>query len=221
MVLAETMATMTVVSCPRTRSKVHYANIHKLLLDPLIRSQNIRGGVLRVTGRISWYMFLTQLLLPESWRHDTDFRAHAPQARDLILAQYRRVLEYEMNCVCATATSWNMAAKNVVGPQALGKLDAAIREADAEIARFVERYCTEGVAERLLALDKDLEVPADVLSAPAQSNTMPTTGQPTHLDESNRSVAPNIGTGSAVNAGMPAPGTSSTTASSGMTQIKA
>ncbi|KAI9150247.1 hypothetical protein HJFPF1_10005 [Paramyrothecium foliicola] len=130
----------------------------QLLLDPLIQKDDIRSGVVFVTGRISFYMFLTQLLLPASWRDQKDFHSKKDEARDMVIAQYRRVLEFEMNCVCATATSWNMAAKNVVGWQGLGKLDESIREGNDELRAFIEKYCIEAVSSRLVALDRDQEV---------------------------------------------------------------
>lgn len=167
-----------------------------LLLDPLIQKQDIRSGVLYVAGRISFYMFLSQLLLPESWKSDKDFKCRQQEIRDMVLNLYRRVLEFEMNCVCATAISWNMAAKNVVDWQGLVKMDQGIREDNEALGKYIREHCTDAVAMRLLALDRDLEVPP------------PSTAS---------SSAPPDGPQKLADAGAPSSGPSS----AGFTQIKA
>jgi hypothetical protein len=143
-------------------------------------------------------MFLSQLLLPESWRDDKDFRANQEKAHDMVLSLYRRVLEFEMNCVCATATSWNMAAKNVVDWQGLVNMDRGIRQENEELGNFIQEHCTESVATRLLALDRDLEV-----SLPSSTDA------PQTLTDGGAPGAPSTGASSAG------------AASTGLTQIKA
>ncbi|KAH7323042.1 hypothetical protein B0I35DRAFT_192482 [Stachybotrys elegans] len=130
-----------------------------LPLDPVLRKGEMRAGVRYVAGRIQWYMYLSQLLMPETWRSGSSFRAQQEmgQTRELVEKLYRKVLEFEMNCVCASAISWNNAAKNVVGWQSLGALLEAIREADAELARYIDAYCTESARARLLPLNKDFD----------------------------------------------------------------
>ncbi|KAJ4160277.1 hypothetical protein NW754_003403 [Fusarium falciforme] len=62
--------------------------------------------------------------------------------RQTLLDLYRRILEYEMNIVCAAASAWNMAARNVVDWQGWRTMDDAVREKDVEVMGEMERYGT-------------------------------------------------------------------------------
>lgn len=142
----------------------------------------MRAGVRHVFGRIQWYMLLSQLLLPSTWRDDAAFRRaqETQQTREMLVGLYRKVLEFEMNCVCAAASSWNNAAKNVVGWAGLAALLDALREADAAVAGYVERNCDEGARAVLLGLYRDLEVAegvAEVVVPPTRGAAMNTAPQ--------------------------------------------
>ncbi|KEY66771.1 hypothetical protein S7711_07552 [Stachybotrys chartarum IBT 7711] len=130
-----------------------------LPLDPVLRVADMRAGVRHVFGRIQWYMLLSRLLLPSAWRDDAAFRRaqETQQTREMLVGLYRKVLEFEMNCVCAAASSWNNAAKNVVGWAGLAALVDALRDADAEVEGYVARNCDEGTKAVLLGRCRDLE----------------------------------------------------------------
>lgn len=123
-----------------------------LLLDPIIQRADVGAGVDHVVGRIPWYMALAQLL---------DHRAWPAALVDL----FRAVLKLEMNCVCAAASAWNTAAKNVVGWAELGALARQIARADADLP---------AIRERLLPLDLDLVLPLPPSPSPsAESRPRP------------------------------------------------
>lgn len=62
-----------------------------------------------------------------------------------------------MNCVCAAASAWNPAAKNVVGWHGLANLVDAIKGADKEIVEIITSSTTPVTRVRLLKSYKDLE----------------------------------------------------------------
>ncbi|KND92548.1 hypothetical protein TOPH_02895 [Tolypocladium ophioglossoides CBS 100239] len=124
----------------------------KLLLDAIMQRDDIRAGLVHVVGRIPWYMHLAQLPSSE------------PQQRETLVRLYRWVLEFEMNCVCATASAWNAAAKNVVGWAGLCKLTQTIREADDKVAAIVRRQGAVDMGN-WLQLNADLD-----LSSPSLAN---------------------------------------------------
>ena len=118
----------------------------------------MRSGILHITGRILWYTHLTRLLQAPGWADEAQFRAAHAQTRDSIAKLYRKVLELEMVCVCAAASAWNLAAKNVVDWQGLGALTGAIDELDEELRGVVDR-CAVGVLRAALLADfHDLDV---------------------------------------------------------------
>lgn len=140
----------------------------QLLIDPILRHEEFRRGMIHIIGRIPWYMHLTHLLQCPSWIDAEDFEARQHEfryrrdrAKDVILRVYRRVLEFEMNCVCATASAWNSVARHTVRWQSLGKLVDSILELDEQLHELVEDYVVEGPRrQQMLARDVDLDVEA-------------------------------------------------------------
>ncbi|KAL7785935.1 hypothetical protein V8C37DRAFT_405627 [Trichoderma ceciliae] len=129
-----------------------------LLLGPTIQIEDMKRGALHVLGRIPWYMHLSELMLASGWKNDDDFNSQRDRTRERLLKLYRKVLEFEMNCVCAAASSWNNAAKNVVGWHGLGALVREIEQLDVEITNLVVRYIARGVAENILRHNGDLQL---------------------------------------------------------------
>lgn len=115
------------------------------------------AGISHVLGRIDFYMTLVSLLVPGSWRDDAKFRAQQDAVRDQISRQYRRILEFEMNTVCAAASAWNPAAKNVVDWHGLAGMIGTIQEADEEIVERIRASAAAVTRYRLLKSYKDLE----------------------------------------------------------------
>ena len=124
--------------------------------------------MVHIIGRIPWYMNLTHLLQCPTWYDADDFAARQEEfrhrrdrCRDAVLRLYRRVLEFEMNCVCATASAWNSVARHTVRWNALGELNEKIREADARARELVLEHVVETTKrEKMLALERDLDVEA-------------------------------------------------------------
>lgn len=117
----------------------------------------MQNGIYHVLGRIDYYMALSAVLLPSAWRDGAEFRSRQNAVRDQISRQYRKILEFEMNCVCASASAWNPAAKNVVDWQGLAKLVMVIQEADEAIVELVKTNTTAVTRHRLLKSYKDLD----------------------------------------------------------------
>lgn len=139
-----------------------FCTMTPMLLDPMLCQDATRCGIIHVTGRIPWYMYLSQLLLRESWQDHKLPASHAQQTRDSVLRLYRRVLEFEMNCVCAAASVWNKPAKNVVDWNSLPGLISAIEDAEATVKADVELHATEAVQKWLLRCDRDLELSDEI-----------------------------------------------------------
>lgn len=124
--------------------------------------------MVHIIGRIPWYMHLTHLLQCPSWfdADDFDARQHEFQyrrerAKDIVIRVYRRVLEFEMNCVCATASAWNSVAKHTVRWQSLDKLVDSIFECDERLRELINEYVVEGTRrQQMLARDLDLDLGA-------------------------------------------------------------
>ncbi|PTB38502.1 hypothetical protein M441DRAFT_70877 [Trichoderma asperellum CBS 433.97] len=129
-----------------------------LLLGPTMQIEDMKRGAVHVIGRIPWYMHLSELLLASGWKSDADFNREQDGVRERLLKLYRKVLEFEMNCVCAAASTWNNAAKNVVGWHALGSLVRDIETLDDEIAALINNYIARGVAESILRYNSDLKL---------------------------------------------------------------
>ncbi|KAL6853203.1 hypothetical protein J3F83DRAFT_513592 [Trichoderma novae-zelandiae] len=129
-----------------------------LLLGPTIEIEDMKRGALHVLGRIPWYMHLSEIMLASAWKTDADFNAQRDRARDRLLQLYRKVLEFEMNCVCAAASSWNIAAKNIVGWHGLGAIVREIEELDGEMMALMVTHIDRGVAETILRHNEDLKL---------------------------------------------------------------
>lgn len=118
----------------------------------------MKRGALHVLGRIPWYMHLSEILLASAWKNDLDFNAQRDRTRDRLLQLYRKVLEFEMNCVCAAASSWNIAAKNIVGWHGLGAIVREIEELDNEMTALMVTHIDKGVAENIMRYNQDLRL---------------------------------------------------------------
>ncbi|KAK7397747.1 hypothetical protein QQX98_012888 [Neonectria punicea] len=116
-----------------------------LLLDPLLRHQDTAQVFLYLTTNIPRFTSLPHILHQGAWQHQRDYLRLREHTRDAVLALCRRILECEMNCVCAAASAWNRAARNVVDWHGWQAMADRIREADEELARDVERYATEEI----------------------------------------------------------------------------
>ncbi|UKZ82986.1 hypothetical protein TrVFT333_010787 [Trichoderma virens FT-333] len=132
----------------------------QLLLGATIAIEDMRRGAIHVLGRIPWYMHLSELILASAWKSDADFYIQRDRTREKLLKLYRKVLEFEMNCVCAAASSWNNAAKNVVGWHKLGAMVREIEELDTEISNLITNYIDRGVADSIRRYNEDLKLDA-------------------------------------------------------------
>lgn len=103
-------------------------------------------------------MHLAQLLLSSSWQAEQNFRQQQSNVREKLIKLYRKVLELEMNCVCATASAWNTAAKNVVGWNTLDKLVNILVELDEQVVDIIKQHCAEKTREILLPRYLDLDI---------------------------------------------------------------
>ncbi|KAG8423358.1 hypothetical protein J3458_000260 [Metarhizium acridum] len=130
----------------------------QLLLDPIVNQEDFRKGLVHVVGRTSWYMHLAQLLLANSWGAEHQYREQRHALRERLVKLYQKVLELEMNCVCATASAWNTAAKNVVGWNTLDKLVNNLLHMDAQVVEIIEKHCAERIRETLLQENQDLDM---------------------------------------------------------------
>lgn len=126
-------------------------------MDPILRLDYMYAGMSHVLGRIEFYMTLSSLLLPGSWQNDSAFRTRQDAIRHQISRQYRKLLEFEMNCVCAAASAWNPAAKNVVDWNGLAGMVDNIQEADEAILDCIKANTTPVTKHKLLKAYKDLE----------------------------------------------------------------
>lgn len=140
----------------------------QLLIDPILRHEEFYKGMVHIIGRIPWYMNLTHLLRCPLW-HDADdfekrqeeFHARRDRCRKAVLNLYRRVLEFEMNCVCATASAWNSVARHTVRWNGLAELNEQITEADATVRALVIEHVVETTKQtKMLSLEVDLDVEA-------------------------------------------------------------
>ncbi|UPK96313.1 hypothetical protein LCI18_007248 [Fusarium solani-melongenae] len=140
-----------------------------LLLDPLLRHDDLRSGFVHLIATIPHYMSLTRCTYPSSWTSAEDYERLQLQVRQTLLDLYRRILEYEMNIVCAAASAWNMAARNVVDWQGWRTMDDAVREKDVEVIGEMEKYGTSEA--RALMEEKKKPVPEGGGRGSMSSNT--------------------------------------------------
>jgi hypothetical protein len=103
-------------------------------------------------------MHLGQLLLGSSWEADNRFREQQAAVREKLVKLYRKVLELEMNCVCATASTWNAGAKNVVGWNTMDKLVTTLLDLDAQVVQLVQQHCTAQSRDSMLERYKDVDM---------------------------------------------------------------
>jgi hypothetical protein len=114
-------------------------------------------------------MSLARCTYPSSWTSPEDYERLQLQVRQTLLDLYRRILEYEMNIVCAAASAWNMAARNVVDWQGWRTMDDAVREKDVEVMGEMEKYGTDEA--RALMEEKKKPVPEGGGRGSMSSNT--------------------------------------------------
>ncbi|KAF4998319.1 hypothetical protein FGRMN_3199 [Fusarium graminum] len=120
-----------------------FCSLTPLLLDPLLRHDDILQGFIHITDNIPHYLSLHRALHPTSWISQPEFQRLQPYIRQTLLDLYRRILEYEMNTVCAAASAWNMAARNVVDWHGWKAMADAVHEKDAELMGLVEKNGTD------------------------------------------------------------------------------
>ncbi|KAH6958693.1 hypothetical protein DER45DRAFT_234506 [Fusarium avenaceum] len=120
-----------------------FCSLTPLLLDPLLRHDDISQGFVHITDNIPHYLTLHRALRPTSWTSQPEFQRLQPHVRQTLLDLYRRILEYEMNIVCAAASAWNMAARNVVDWHGWKAMADAVREKDDELMSYVEKNGTD------------------------------------------------------------------------------
>ncbi|KAG6163608.1 hypothetical protein E4U27_002427 [Claviceps purpurea] len=128
-----------------------------LLLDAIVVRPSFGNGLAYVVGRIPWYMHVAQLLDARCWKDDERFRKTLQNTRDTLIKLYRKVLEFEMNCVCATASAWNAAARNVVGWNTIDQLMDSIKELDEQTIETIKLHCSEKVRDALLGQYGDVD----------------------------------------------------------------
>lgn len=129
-----------------------------LLVETIMSKECIKDGILHTTGRLSWYMHLSLLLLGDNWQDLNVFMEKHENTRTALVDLYARLLEFEMNCICASASSWNNAAKHVVAWQGFPDLVKELEEADAEMYRFVEEHAAEKIKADLLSRNRTMEL---------------------------------------------------------------
>ncbi|KAI7768074.1 hypothetical protein LZL87_011050 [Fusarium oxysporum] len=133
-----------------------FCSLTPLLLEPLLRHEDIRQGFVHIAHTIPHYMTLHRVLHPSSWTSLPEFQRQQPQVHQTLLTLYRRILEYEMNIVCAAASAWNMAARNVVDWHGWKAMADAVRDMDAELMGYVEKNGTDEV-RALMEVQRKLE----------------------------------------------------------------
>ncbi|KAG5771531.1 hypothetical protein H9Q72_001971 [Fusarium xylarioides] len=133
-----------------------FCSLTPLLLEPLLRHEDIRQGFVHIAHTIPHYMTLHRALHPSSWTSLPEFQRQQPQVHQTLLTLYRRILEYEMNIVCAAASAWNMAARNVVDWHGWKVMADAVRDMDAELMGYVEKNGTDE-ARALMEVQRKLE----------------------------------------------------------------
>lgn len=103
-------------------------------------------------------MSLSWLLLQDSWKNSHEFILHQADAHDHIVRLYRRVLEFEMTCICASASTWNAAAKSVVNWSGLNAMVQRLTAADAEMTNYIAQYATTDGQQSRFKCNDDLDL---------------------------------------------------------------
>ncbi|KAG5916210.1 hypothetical protein E4U42_007771 [Claviceps africana] len=134
-----------------------FCTLTPLLLDAIVLRPSFRNGLVHVVGRIPWYMHAAHLLDARYWTDDDRFRKTQQATRDTLVKLNRKVLEFEMNCVCATASAWNAAARNVVEWNMMDQLMNNIKELDEQVIETIKLNCAEKTRDNLLAQYRDMD----------------------------------------------------------------
>ncbi|RMJ16252.1 hypothetical protein CDV36_004068 [Fusarium kuroshium] len=171
-ILVEARSTIASLVPQQPSAALAFASICSLtplLLDPLLRHDDLRSGFVHLIATIPHYMSLARSTYPSSWTSSDDYERLQLQVRQTLLDLYRRILEYEMNIVCAAASAWNMAARNVVDWQGWRAMDDAVREKDVEVMGEMEKYGTDEA--RALMEERKKPVPEGGGRGSVSSNT--------------------------------------------------
>ncbi|KAG5975286.1 hypothetical protein E4U55_007747 [Claviceps digitariae] len=134
-----------------------FCTLTPLLLDAIVLRPSFRDGLVHVVGRIPWYMHTAHLLDARYWKDDDRFRKRQQATKDMLVKLNRKVLEFEMNCVCATASAWNAAARNVVEWNRMDQLMNNIKELDEQVIETIKLNCPENARDTLLAHYRDMD----------------------------------------------------------------
>ncbi|KAG6010205.1 hypothetical protein E4U21_007682 [Claviceps maximensis] len=134
-----------------------FCTLTPLLLDAIVLRSSFRDGLVYVVGRIPWYMHCAHLLDARCWKDDDRFRKTQQATKDVLIKLNRKVLEFEMNCVCATASAWNAAARNVVEWNKMDQLVNNIKQLDEQIIETIKLNCVEKDRDILLAQFRDMD----------------------------------------------------------------
>ncbi|KOS22167.1 hypothetical protein ESCO_001493 [Escovopsis weberi] len=130
-----------------------------LLLQTMLDCvHGVKCGTVHLISRIPWYTHLSDLLAPSNWRDLHDFKVQRQEMQECIVGLYRKVLELEMNCVLAAASTWCQIARNVVRRNDLIGLLDSLREADQHFVGMVETNMTGPAKQSLLQLNRDLDL---------------------------------------------------------------
>ncbi|KAL8364838.1 hypothetical protein RB595_003897 [Gaeumannomyces hyphopodioides] len=122
------------------------------LLAPTTENKPIGDGLAHVSDRLKWYMALVQLLLGESWKDDDQFEDLRSEIDARVTRLYRKLLEFEMRCVCAYVSPRSAAAKYLVSWNGWSDLLQSIKNAEASLHSEINQYSTEAVKEYLNSL---------------------------------------------------------------------
>ena len=75
----------------------------------------------------------------------------------MLIKLNRKVLEFEMNCVCAAASAWNAAARNVVEWNTMDQLMNNIKQLEERVIETIKLNCLEKTRDTLLAQYRDMD----------------------------------------------------------------
>ncbi|KLU85947.1 hypothetical protein MAPG_04966 [Magnaporthiopsis poae ATCC 64411] len=122
------------------------------LLAPIMENKTMRNGLDHITGRMKWFMALSRVLLRESWSNDAEFQRFREVLDDKMVALYRKLLEFEVRCVCAWASPFLAAAKDMVGWHGWDDLVTSIKTVESELNADISQYSTEALKQYLMPL---------------------------------------------------------------------
>ncbi|KAL8337239.1 hypothetical protein RB601_008662 [Gaeumannomyces tritici] len=122
------------------------------LLAPITENKPMGDGLAHLSDRLKWYMALVQLLLAESWKDDDQFDDLRSEIDARVTRLYRKLLEFEMRCVCAYVSPRTAAAKYLVSWNGWSNLLQSIKDSEASLHSEINQYSTEAVKEYLNTL---------------------------------------------------------------------